>query len=281
MDNKPTYRQLIVTFLKIGAFTFGGGYAMISLIENELVTKNRWIDKDTFYEYLSIAQMSPGILAVNISILMGNLFFGKKGAVVCVIATCTPAFMTILLIAIFFVQFKDNNIIGKIFKGIRPIVVALIAMPVFSLCKKAKIGIATAFIPLIIIVLVVFLKVSPIYIIVVAVAAAIVWATTFAKEIDAILSFCCRQNHSHISKKAKSKVFAQSRTNIFEGASLSRATNSFGEIFFSFRAPYTVLYAISGVLFSPLIWHKNMCVSPLCQLSAKNLAVCSLFRCPI
>lgn len=89
MDNKPTYRQLIVTFLKIGAFTFGGGYAMISLIENELVTKNRWIDKDTFYEYLSIAQMSPGILAVNISILMGNLFFGKKGAVVCVIATCT------------------------------------------------------------------------------------------------------------------------------------------------------------------------------------------------
>ena len=176
MDNKPTYRQLIVTFLKIGAFTFGGGYAMISLIENELVTKNKWIDKDTFYEYLSIAQMSPGILAVNISILMGNLFFGKKGAVVCVIATCTPAFMTILLIVIFFVQFKDNNIIGKIFKGIRPIVVALIAMPVFSLCKKAKIGIATALIPLIIIVLVVFLKVSPIYIIVVAVAAAIVWA---------------------------------------------------------------------------------------------------------
>lgn len=176
MDNKPTYRQLIVTFLKIGAFTFGGGYAMISLIENELVIKNRWIDKDTFYEYLSIAQMSPGILAVNISILMGNLFFGKKGAVVCVIATCTPAFMTILLIAIFFVQFKENNIIGKIFKGIRPIVVALIAMPVFSLCKKAKIGIATALIPLIIIVLVVFLKVSPIYIIVVAVAAAIVWA---------------------------------------------------------------------------------------------------------
>ncbi len=173
---KPSYRQLALTFLKIGTFTFGGGYAMISLIENELVEKNRWLDRDTFYDYLSIAQMSPGILAVNIAILMGNLFFGKKGALICVVATCLPAFVAILSIAIFFVQFRDNATVDKIFKGIRPIVVALITIPLFSLCKKAKINIATAIIPIVIVVFVVFLKISPVYIIVIGIIIAIVMA---------------------------------------------------------------------------------------------------------
>lgn len=173
---KPSYIQLVFTFLKIGTFTFGGGYAMIPLIEDELVEKKRWLDRDTFYDYLSIAQMSPGILAVNIAILMGNFFFGKKGAILCVTATCLPAFLAILSIAIFFVQFRDHVTINKIFKGIRPIVVVLIAIPLFSLCKKAKINIATAIIPIVIVELVVFLKISPVYIIVIAIIIAIVMA---------------------------------------------------------------------------------------------------------
>lgn len=172
---KPTYRQLLITFFKIGAFTFGGGYAMISLIENELVAKNRWLDTDTFTKYLSIAQMSPGILAVNISILMGNLFYGKKGAILCVVATCMPAFVLILLIAMFFVEFRQLEIVDKVFRGIRPVVVALIIMPVFSLCQKAKINFTTALIPIAVVVAVVGFDISPVYIIIVSIASALAW----------------------------------------------------------------------------------------------------------
>lgn len=179
---KPTYRQLLFTFFKIGAFTFGGGYAMISLIENELVTKNRWLDRDTFYNYLSIAQMSPGILAVNISILMGNLFFGKKGAVLCVISTSLPAFTIILLISAFFVRFRDNTVVNNVFHGVRPVVIALIALPVLSMCKKAKIGLFTALIPIAVVVAIVVFRVSPVYIIVVSVAVALIWATVKNKR---------------------------------------------------------------------------------------------------
>ena len=179
---KPTYRQLLFTFFKIGAFTFGGGYAMISLIENELVTKNRWLDRDTFYNYLSIAQMSPGILAVNISILMGNLFFGKKGAVLCVISTCLPAFITILLISMFFVKFRDNTVVNNVFHGVRPVVIALIALPVLSICKKVKIGLFTALIPIAVVVAIVVFRISPVYIIVVSVAVALIWAAVKNKR---------------------------------------------------------------------------------------------------
>lgn len=173
---KPTYLQMLMTFFKIGAFTFGGGYAMISLIENELVTKNRWLDTNTFTKYLSIAQMSPGILAVNISILMGNFFYGKKGAVLCVIATCMPAFVLILLIAVFFVGFRQLELVDKIFRGIRPVVVALISMPVFSLCKKANISIKTIIIPIAVVVAVAVFGISPVYIIAVSIAVVLLWS---------------------------------------------------------------------------------------------------------
>jgi len=179
---KPSYIELFLTFLKIGAFTFGGGYAMISLIENELVTKKQWVDKDTFYNYISIAQMSPGILAVNISILMGNLFFGKKGAVLCVIATVLPSFTVILSVAVFLSAFKDSKVLNSIFRGISPIVVALIILPVISLFKRTKLNFKTAIIPIIIVVLICVLNISPIYIILGAIVIAVIFAK-FGKEL--------------------------------------------------------------------------------------------------
>ncbi|PID94664.1 MAG: chromate transporter [Bacteroidales bacterium] len=163
--NNPTLLRLFTTFLKIGAFTFGGGYAMISIIENELVTKKGWIDSNTYHKYLAIAQISPGILAVNISILIGNMFFKKRGAIVCVVAASLPSFITILTIGVLLAQKPDNHTINAIFKGIRPMVVALIMMPVISMIQKTKPKNLLLIIPLVVVVLVAVLNISPIYII--------------------------------------------------------------------------------------------------------------------
>lgn len=173
---EATLPRLFWTFFKIGGFTFGGGQAMISIIENELVHKKGWVDEDRFYKYLTLAQMAPGILAVNISILMGKQLFGRRGAVLFVVATCLPPFLIILLVAIFYEHIKDSTVFNSIFRGIRPIVLVLILMPVISMAKKAKLNLLTALIPIAIVVLIAFLKVSPVYVILGSVALAFVLA---------------------------------------------------------------------------------------------------------
>lgn len=149
---------------------------MISIIENELVKKKGWVDEDRFYEYLTLAQMAPGILAVNISILMGKQLFGRRGAVLCVLATCLPPFLIILLVAIFYASIKESTVFNSIFRGIRPIVIVLILMPVISMAKKAKVNLLTALIPIAIVLLIAFLKVSPVYVILGGIAFAFVIA---------------------------------------------------------------------------------------------------------
>ena len=134
------YLEAFGIFFKIGAFTIGGGYAMVPLIENEIVTKRNWISKDDFIDLLAIAQSAPGILAVNISIFIGYKLRGIRGSLVTALGTVLPSFVIILAIAMFFHNFKDNPIVERIFKGIRPAVVALIAAPTFSMAKSAKVN---------------------------------------------------------------------------------------------------------------------------------------------
>lgn len=144
--------QLFATFFKIGAFTFGGGWAMISIVERELVDKRGWIQRDEFLDLLAIAQSMPGILAVNMAAIMGDRLRGTRGAYVSAIATILPSFLIILLIAIFLTPdaIKDNKVVSAIFMGIRPAVVALIIAPVLTSAKAAKIGWKTVWIPLIV-----------------------------------------------------------------------------------------------------------------------------------
>jgi chromate transporter len=168
------YFQLFYSFLKIGAFTFGGGYSMISLIENEVVNKRKWIDKENFLDYLVLAQTAPGILAVNISILVGNALKGKRGAVVATLGTALPSFVFILLIAIFLAHNQESALMSKIFRAVRPVVVALIAVPVFNLAKTAKVTYKTVVIPIVVALLIWQFSVSPIYIIVIAIFVAII-----------------------------------------------------------------------------------------------------------
>jgi chromate transporter len=158
---------LATVFAKIGMFTLGGGYAMIPLIDREVVEKRRWLEKDEFYDILSIAQSSPGLLIVNISIFAGYRLRGRRGSVAATIGSCLPSFLIILAIALFFAGYRDNVYVEKIFKGIRPVVVALIAVPVVDMVIRSKLNIWRALLAIGTAAAILFLKVSPIYILLV------------------------------------------------------------------------------------------------------------------
>lgn len=146
---KGELASLFLTFAKIGAFTFGGGWAMISIIQREVVDKHHWITKEEFLDLLAVAQSMPGILAVNISVSVGDKIRGTRGSIVAALGTIMPCFLIILAIAIFLTPeiITSNPVIASIFKGIRPAVVALIVAPVITSAKAAKIGWSTAWIP--------------------------------------------------------------------------------------------------------------------------------------
>ena len=143
------YWRLFLTFLKIGAFTFGGGWAMISIIEREVVTNRKWLNGEEFLDLLSLAQSLPGILAVNIAVAIGQRLRGTRGSIVAALGTILPSFTIILVIAMFLTPdfIKTNTTVESIFRGIRPAVVAHIVAPVISAAKAAKIGWRTAVIP--------------------------------------------------------------------------------------------------------------------------------------
>ncbi len=146
---KNLYLQLFTTFLKIGAFTFGGGWAMIPLIEREVVDRHRWISREEFMDELAVAQALPGILAVNVAVSIGNKLRGVRGSLAAAMGTILPSFVMILLIAIFFVQIYDNEVVVRIFKGIRPAVVALIVVPLVTSARSARLNRYTIAIPIV------------------------------------------------------------------------------------------------------------------------------------
>lgn len=150
--NSHSRAALFTSFFKIGAFTFGGGWAMISIIEREIVDKHHWIKREDFLDLLALAQSLPGILAVNIAVAVGDKLMKTRGAVIAALGTILPSFLMILAIAIFLTPetIKNNHIISSIFMGIRPAVVALIIAPVISAAKAAKITLKTAWIPLLV-----------------------------------------------------------------------------------------------------------------------------------
>lgn len=127
--------ELFKSFFKIGLFTFGGGYAMIPLIQNEVVYRRSWVDEDSFLELLTLAQSAPGPISLNTAVFVGYSMRKWKGALAAILGVIIPSFVIILAIAVFFADFKDNTIVEAAFKGMRPAVVALIVAPVFGLSK--------------------------------------------------------------------------------------------------------------------------------------------------
>lgn len=162
--------SLFWSFVKIGAFTFGGGYAMITLIEDEVVKRRGWIEGAEFVDMVVLAQTAPGILAMNISILVGRRVAGNGGAAVAALGAGLPSFVIILVIAMFLGRFQDNAYVMRAFRALRPAVVALIAVPVFNMAKSAGITLHTAWITVTTAVLIWLVGLSPVWVILAAFA---------------------------------------------------------------------------------------------------------------
>jgi len=169
------YWESFKTFFKIGLFTLGGGYAMIPMIETEVVNKNKWIDKEQFLDLIAVAQSCPGVFAINMSTFIGYKLKKVPGAIAATLGTALPSFLIILLIAMFFHQFSDNKIVAAIFRGIRPAVVALIAVPAFNMAKTARITLSNCWIPIACALLIWALGVNPIFIIIAAGAGGYIY----------------------------------------------------------------------------------------------------------
>lgn len=172
---------LFRSFFKIGLFTFGGGYAMIPLIEAEIINRRGWLARDEFMELLTLAQSSPGPIAINTSVFIGYKVRGLKGAVAASLGATLPSFLIILIVAIFFAGIRHNPVIDAAFKGMRPAVVALIVVPVFSLARgmhPALAGVVAA------VALIVWrLGWSPVLFIAAGALVGIVWALTVGKKV--------------------------------------------------------------------------------------------------
>ena len=172
------YWELFFVFFKLGAFTFGGGYAMVPLIRNEVVQNRRWLEDNEFMDMLSIALSAPGPIALNTALFVGNRLLGFRGSLISAIGVVLPSFLMVLTIAIVFTQFKDNEVVERVFKGIRPAVVALIAAPLLGLGKSAGVNLKNLWIPISVTVAVWWLGISPVYIVLAAIllgVAYMVW----------------------------------------------------------------------------------------------------------
>lgn len=159
------YTDSFKTFFKIGLFTLGGGYAMIPVIEAEVVDRKEWVSREDFLDIIAMAQSCPGVLAINVSVFIGYRLKRVRGALCTCLGTALPSFLIILAIAMFFHQFEDNSVVAAIFRGIRPAVVALIAVPTFRMGRSARITWTNCWIPIACALAIWIMGVSPILVI--------------------------------------------------------------------------------------------------------------------
>lgn len=160
------------TCFKMGLFTLGGGYAMIPIMQREVVDKHKWLSDEDFMDIISLSQVLPGVFAVNMSAYIGYRLKGVWGALCFTLGTILPSFVIILLLALCFYNYNQWHWLEAIFKGIRPAVVALIAAPCVRMWKTANIKLNTVWVPVLIATLIWLVGVSPVWVIVAVVVGA-------------------------------------------------------------------------------------------------------------
>lgn len=141
---KGNYKKLFELFtivLKLGAFTFGGGYAMFPLMEREYVDKRGWFETQEMLDMLAVAQSLPGMISINASILVGYRLFGIIGSLVAVLGLALPSLIVLSVISFFYVKFRENIYVNAALKGIRVAVVALLVQAVIKLGKPGVKGV--------------------------------------------------------------------------------------------------------------------------------------------
>ncbi|NLA15368.1 MAG: chromate transporter [Bacteroidales bacterium] len=169
------YRDLFKVFFRIGAFTIGGGLAMIPIVEREVVERKKWITKEDFTDILAVTQTLPGVIAVNMAVAVGYRIKGLKGSLVSVLGAVLAPFFSILLIAMFFQAFRENPVVERIFMGMRPVVVSLIAVPVITTMRSVGVTLSSVLIAVLSALLIWLFGISPIWIILAAGAGGYVW----------------------------------------------------------------------------------------------------------
>ena len=160
--------ELFISIFKIGAFTFGGGYAMIPLIEEEVVNNKGWLSKEEFVDILIVAQSLPGALAVNTSIFLGYKISGILGAITALMAVILPSFFIILIIAIFFMQFRNNYYINAAFQGITAAVPILVLVGAISLSRGLSKNLRTILTIIIALIALMFFNIHPVLVVVIS-----------------------------------------------------------------------------------------------------------------
>ena len=130
--------ELFWTFLKIGAFTFGGGYAMVALLEHEFVEEKQWVTREEFLDMVAIAESTPGPMAVNSATYVGYKIEGVEGAAASTLAVCLPSFVVIYAISLFFDQFLRLSVVAHAFRGIQVCVVYLILSAGLKMLKNLE-----------------------------------------------------------------------------------------------------------------------------------------------
>ena len=160
--------EIFLSIFKIGAFTFGGGYAMIPLIEQEVVNNKKWLNKDEFMDVLVVAQSLPGAMAINASIFLGYRIAGILGAISALIAVILPSFIIIILIAAFFMQFRNNYYVNAAFMGITAAVPMLVLVGAISLAKGIPKNLRSLITILISLIALIFFHINPVVVIIVS-----------------------------------------------------------------------------------------------------------------
>ena len=157
--------ELFLCFSRIGAFTFGGGHAMLPLIQRDIVEKHKWLSEEDFLDVCAVSQSLPGVFAVNISIFIGYRKAGFIGGLVAALGTILPSFIIILLLALFFESVRDNQVVSAIMSGIRPAVVAMIVIPVITIWKAMNLKRYMLVIPVVVAIVVWYFNFSPVWVI--------------------------------------------------------------------------------------------------------------------
>lgn len=173
--NRHTMLNIFMTFLKVGTIMLGGGYVVLPILQSEIVEKKKWLSSEELTDYYAISQSLPGMIAINISVLTGYKILGKRGAISAVLGITFSAFWAIVLLSSIIAQFISNKYVQGMFWGIDIAVVVLIISAIREMWSKSVTDIKTVIIYLIALGLMIFTKVSPAYIILIAAVLGVIY----------------------------------------------------------------------------------------------------------
>lgn len=178
--------RLFAAFFRIGIFTFGGGYAMLPLIQREVVEKNKWATEDEVMDYYAVGQCTPGVIAVNVATFIGYRKRGIPGGIFATLGVVCPSIIIISIITAFLTQFSDNTYVQHALAGIRLAVCALVSVSIYKLFKKGIVDAVTAIIAVAVFVIMRLFSLSPVIAVVASALVGIIFRCAVKKDNKAI-----------------------------------------------------------------------------------------------